>query len=172
MADVLQLMSGSIRAGFGLMQAIDTVAHEVPAPAGEEFQRVKIETQLGRDRNETLLAMAARVGSEDLKWVVEAIEIHRSVGGDLADILDAVTDTIRDRNRIRRRIETLSAEGKVTAMVLTILPFALAGVIYAINPTYLSELVTTGAGQVLIGAGFFAMVIGMFWMRHITRLKF
>ncbi|MCL1595477.1 MAG: VWA domain-containing protein, partial [Actinomycetia bacterium] len=82
--DVLQLMAGSIRSGFGLMQAMDTVAQEVPAPAGEEFQRVKVETQLGRDTNEALVAMAERVHSVDFKWVVEAIEIHREVGGDLA----------------------------------------------------------------------------------------
>ena len=123
--DVLQLMAGSIRSGFGLMQAMNTVAAEMPSPAGEEFQRVKIETQLGRDTNDALRAMSARVSSEDFRWVVEAIEIHDEVGGDLADILDSVLDTVRDRIRIRRRIQTLSAEGKMSGLVLTLLPVIL-----------------------------------------------
>ena len=113
--DALQLLAGGIRAGFGLMQAIDNVAGELPAPAGEEFQRVKVETHLGRDTNEALRAMALRVGSQDFEWVVEAIEINREVGGDLGEILDSVGGTIRDRNRLRRRIKSLSAEGRVSA---------------------------------------------------------
>ncbi|MEN8239840.1 MAG: type II secretion system F family protein, partial [Actinomycetota bacterium] len=170
--DVLQLMAGSIRSGFGLMQAMDTVAREVPAPAGEEFQRVKVETQLGRDTNEAMMAMAARVDSEDFKWVVEAIAIHREVGGDLADILDSVMDTVRDRIRIRRRIQTLAAEGRISGLVLSVLPFALAVVLLIVNPGYLNPLVTTEIGRAFVGVGLVLMLIGLLWMRRITSLKF
>ena len=170
--DVLQLMAGSIRSGFGLMQAMDTVAREVPAPAGEEFQRVKIETQLGRDTNEALVAMAERVHSEDFRWVVEAIEIHREVGGDLADILDSVMDTVRDRNRVRRRIQSLSAEGRVSGLVLSILPFAIAAAMAVLNPGYLAPLFTTQIGRMLVAFGLFFMLVGVIWMQRVTSLKF
>jgi tight adherence protein B len=170
--DVLQLMAGSIRSGFGLMQAMGTVAQEVPAPAGEEFQRVKIETQLGRDTNEALVAMAERVRSEDFRWVVEAIEIHREVGGDLANILDSVMDTVRDRNRIRRRIQSLSAEGRVSGLVLSLLPFAIAGAMAILNPGYLAPLFTTQVGRMLTAFGLVLMLLGVIWMQRVTSLKF
>ena len=172
LVDVLQLMSGSIRTGFGLMQAMDTVAQEIPAPAGEEFQRVKIETQLGRDSSEALIAMADRVGSEDFEWVVEAIDIHRDVGGDLANILDSVMDTIRDRIRIRRRIQTLSAEGRVSGIVLTLLPIMLMFAMIILSPNYIATLFNTGVGRLLLAFGVVLMVIGGLWMRRITALKF
>ena len=170
--DVLQLLSGSIRSGFGLMQAMDTVAQEIPDPAGEEFQRVKVEIQLGRDVNEALLAMAARVGSEDFKWVVDAINIHREVGGDLANILDSVMDTVRDRIAVRRRIRTLSAEGRISGLVLTLLPVILALVMFILNPDYISSLFTTEVGRILVVIGIGLMLIGGLWMRHLTSLKF
>jgi tight adherence protein B len=170
--DVLQLMAGSIRSGFGLMQAMDTVAIEIPAPAGDEFQRVKIETQLGRDTNEALLAMSDRVGSEDFRWVVEAIQIHREVGGDLADILDSVMGTVRDRIRTRRRIQTLSAEGRMSGLILSLLPIILGFVMLVLNPDYLSPLLTTGIGQVLMVTGLIMMAVGALWMRRVTSLKF
>jgi tight adherence protein B len=172
LVDVLQLMSGSIRTGFGLMQAMDTVAQEIPAPAGVEFQRVKIETQLGKDSSEALMAMADRVDSEDFVWVVEAIDIHRDVGGDLADILDSVMETIRDRIRIRRRIQTLSAEGRVSAIVLAALPVMLMVAMVLLTPDYIATLFTTGIGRLLLAFGLVLMVIGAFWMRRITALKF
>ncbi|MCL1594218.1 MAG: type II secretion system F family protein [Actinomycetia bacterium] len=172
LVDVLQLMSGSIRSGFGLMQAMNTVAQEVSAPAGEEFQRVKIETQLGRDTNDALTAMAARVGNEDFKWVVEAIEIHREVGGDLADILDSVMDTVRDRNRVRRQIRSLSAEGRVSGLVLAILPFGIAAAMAVMNPGYLSPLFTTQIGRMLTAFGLVLMFVGVIWMQRVTSLKY
>jgi tight adherence protein B len=172
LVDVLQLMSGSIRSGFGLMQAMDTVAQEIPPPAGVEFQRVKVETQLGRDSSEALMAMADRVGSEDFKWVVEAIDIHRDVGGDLADILDSVMETIRDRIRIRRRIQTLSAEGKVSGIILSLLPVVLTIAMLIISPNYIATLFNTTVGRVLIVIGLVLMAIGALWMRRVTSLKF
>ena len=172
LTDVLQLMSGSIRTGFGLMQAMDTVAQEIPAPAGEEFQRVKIETQLGRSVNEALLSMATRLGSEDFKWVVEAINIHSEVGGDLADILDSVMETVRDRIRVRRRIRTLSAEGRISGIVLSLLPVILGFVMFLLNPDYISTLFTTSIGRILITIGVALMFIGALWMRRVTSLKF
>ncbi|NNL69254.1 MAG: type II secretion system protein F [Acidimicrobiia bacterium] len=172
LGDTLQLMSASLRAGYGLMQAIDAVAEEAPSPTAEEFGRIKIENHLGRDLDDSLKATADRVTSEDFRWVAEAIEIHRQIGGDLAEILDAVNETIRDRNRIRRRIKSLSAEGRISAVILSMIPIVLAILITFINPSYIGELPETGAGQVLIVFGFFAWLGAVFWMRRIVRLIF
>ncbi|MCL1594127.1 MAG: type II secretion system F family protein, partial [Actinomycetia bacterium] len=116
--------------------------------------------------------MAERVHSVDFKWVVEAIEIHREVGGDLADILDSVMDTVRDRNRIRRRIQSLSAEGRVSGLVLSILPFAIAAAMAILNPGYLAPLFTTQVGRMLTAFGLVLMLIGGIWMQRVTSLKF
>lgn len=170
--DALQLMAGSLRSGFGLMQAVDTVANEIADPAGEEFRRVKLETHLGRDSDEALKAMAHRLQSEDFRWVVEAIEIHREVGGDLGEILDSVTDTVRDRNRIRRRVKSLSAEGRFSGVILGSLPVFLVGALMMINPDYLLELFESTMGQIMVAAGLLGMVVGVLWMRKITKLEY
>jgi tight adherence protein B len=172
LGDNLQLMAGSLRAGYGLLQAIDAVAAEAPSPSAEEFARIKVEGHLGRDLNDGLRAMAERVDSEDFVWVAEAIEIHREIGGDLAEILDAVNETIRDRNRIRRRIKALSAEGRISAVILGVLPFILAGLVWFINPTYLSELGDSLAGRIMVAMALVAMVVGIGWMRKIIKLQF
>jgi tight adherence protein B len=168
----LQLMSSSLRAGYGLLQSVDAVAEEAPSPTAEEFQRIKVETHLGRDLDEALQAASDRVNSEDFRWIAEAIQIHRQIGGDLAEILDAVNETIRDRTRIRRRIKALSAEGRISAVVLSLIPVALAIVISIINPAYIGELPATCLGQGLIVGGIIAWVIALMWMRRIVRLVF
>lgn len=170
--DTLNLMAGSLRAGFGLLQAIDVVAAESPSPTAEEFQRVKVETHLGRDLDDALQATAIRVGSEDFEWVTEGIRIHREVGGDISEIIDSVNSTIRDRNQIRRRIRALSAEGRISAVILVILPFALALIISLINPGYVSELTDTSTGRMLIAFAIGAMVVGVIWIRRIVTLEF
>ncbi len=170
--DLLQLVSSSIRSGFGMMQAMDAVSREMPSPAGVEFQRVKTEVQLGRNLNDSLTAMAGRVSSEDFQWVVEAIQIHNEVGGDLADILDSVLGTVRDRIRVRRRIHTLSAEGRMSGLVLAALPFVLVIALFFFSPGYLDVLVTTHIGRLLVAVGLTLMAIGALWIRRITALRF
>lgn len=172
LGDTLQLMATSMRAGYGLLQAIDAVAEEAPSPTAEEFQRIKIETHLGRDLDDSLKAAANRVDSEDFRWVAEAIEIHRQIGGDLAEILDALNETIRDRNRIRRRIKALSAEGRISGIILSLIPVVLVFVIMIINPAYIGELPSTGVGQGLIVGGIIAWLFAVTWMRRIIRLQF
>jgi len=170
--DTLNLLAGSLRAGFGLLQGIDVIAAEAPSPSAEEFQRVKVEVHLGRDLDEALRAMAKRVGSEDFEWVAEGIMIHREVGGDISEIIDSVTATIRSRNQIRRRIHALSAEGRISAIILVILPLALAAFITVVNPSYVGELTASPVGRMLIGLGSLGMVAGIVWIRRIIRLEF
>ena len=168
----LPLMTSSLRAGFGLMQALDNVARESEAPTSEEFRRLIIETRLGRDLADALGAMADRVDNQDFQWVVQAIEIHRQVGGDLAEVLDNVQATIRDRNQLRRRIKALAAEGKLSGIILFALPIAMFGWIAMVNPDYLAEMTGNGLGiAMLIGAAGL-MVAGGLWMRRLVRLEF
>jgi tight adherence protein B len=168
----LQLMAGSLRAGYGLMQAVNTVALEAPSPTSDEFNRIVVETRLGRDLVDSLHAMAGRVGSDDFRWVAQAIDIQRSVGGDLARTLDNVAETIRDRNQIRRQIRALSAEGRISAYVLISLPIIITGAILVLAPGFLDPLTGTTAGRVSLLVGGVLLVLGVLWIRRIIRLVF
>jgi tight adherence protein B len=170
--DNLQLLAGSVRAGYGLVQAIDAVSEEALSPSAEEFHRLVVEVNLGRDLNEALTASAARVRSADFEWVVEAMEINRQVGGDLAEVLERVGTTVRDRNQVRRKVQALSAEGRLSAIILIALPFTVAAVISVTNPDYLTELTGSTVGRALIGAGVVLMLVGTAWMRRIVRLVY
>jgi tight adherence protein B len=172
LGDNLQLIAGGLQAGHGLLQSIDAVAAEALSPSAEEFRRVVVESHLGRDLGEALRAMADRIGGEDFRWVVDAIEIHRDVGGDLAEILQTVAETIRDRGQIRRRVKTLSAEGRLSGIVLMILPVAVAILVSITNPTYLAELTGSTVGQIMIAFGLGFMVLGALWIRRIVKIKF
>ncbi len=172
LGDTLQMIAGSIRAGYGLLQAIESAASEALPPTSEEFSRLLVETQLGRDLGEALMALADRVESDDFRWVVEAIEIHRQVGGDLSEILDTVAATIRDRTRIRRRVRALSAEGRLSAIILIALPVLVSVAISITNPSYMAELTGTTIGRFMIGGGIGLILVGAAWMRRIVRPEF
>lgn len=171
LSDTLQLLSSSLRAGQSMMQAIDSVSREGDPPASEEFRRVIVEARLGRDVVDAMKAMADRVQSEDFGWVVPAIEINREVGGDLAEVLDTVAKTIRDRADLRRQVKTLSAEGRFSAYVLLGLPVAITMIIRASNPAYIAAL-GHGKGLYLAGGGVALMVIGAFWLMKICKIEF
>ncbi len=171
LSDTLQLLSSSLRAGQGLMQAVDSVAREGEAPASEEFKRIVTETRLGRDLIDSLRAMADRVRSEDFNWVIPAIEINREVGGDLAEVLDTVAGTIRDRADIRRQVKTLSAEGRLSAYVLLSLPCGIALFINMSSPDYLAEL-WKAPGIYLASAAAFMMIVGGVWLFKLCKIEF
>ncbi len=169
---VLQMISGSLRAGYGLMQAVATVAEEASAPTCKEFSRVAVENQLGRTVEESLRSMADRMDNEDLRWVVEAIDIQYEVGGDLAEVLDNVSETIRDRDQIRRQVKALSAEGRMSAVILVLMPFALALAMSMVSPDYLAELTGTTIGRIMIGGALVMIGVGALWIRRIVKVVF
>ncbi|HEY0402492.1 MAG TPA: type II secretion system F family protein, partial [Blastococcus sp.] len=140
--DSLQLMASSLRAGHSLLRAVDSVSQEAASPTAEEFARIVNETRVGRDLNDSLDEVAERMGSDDFTWVAQAIAIHREVGGNLAEVLDAVCRTIRERNAIRRQVKALAAEGKLSAIVLMALPFGIVAFISITNPGYLAAFTT------------------------------
>ena len=166
--EVLTIMASSLRAGHSFLQALDTVAREIPAPANGEFQRLVAEIRLGRPAEEALEALADRVGSSDFRWAVLAVNIQREVGGNLAEILDNVADTLRERATMRRQIRVLTAEGRLSAWVLAILPFALAIYMFAVNPDYISLLFTTQIGMIMLGVAGVLLILGILWMRKIV----
>jgi len=172
LGETLQMLSGALRAGHGVAQAVDTIAREAESPTAEEFRRLTVETRLGRDFTEALAAMGDRVGGDDFEWVVQAVDIHREVGGDLAEIFDALAETIRARTRVRRQVAALSAEGKMSAWVLMILPFGLGAVMSITNKQYIRPLFHTGAGFTLLAIGTVLLTVGGAWLRRIVRPTF
>jgi tight adherence protein B len=168
--DVLTIMASSLRAGHSFMQALDTVAREIPQPAATEFQRVVAEIRLGRPTDDALEALAIRVGSADFRWAVLAVNIQREVGGNLAEILDNVADTLRERAMIRRQIGVLTAEGRLSAWVLTALPIAIGVYMFAVNPDYIGLLFTTTIGLIMVSIATVLLVVGVLWMRKIVNI--
>jgi tight adherence protein B len=168
--DTLQLLSGSLQAGYGFMQALDTVAKESNEPTSNEFARVLSEARLGMPLEDALDAMSERVGGEDFKWVVLAINIQRQVGGNLATLLNTVSQTLREREQVRRQIKVLSAEGRLSAVILVILPFALVGYLSLVNPNYLSSLTAETIGKIAIAFALVLIGIGIVWMRKIIKI--
>jgi tight adherence protein B len=166
--DVLTIMASSLRAGHSFLQALDTTAREIAAPANVEFQRLVAEIRLGRPAEDALESLADRVGSADFRWAVLAVNIQREVGGNLAEILDNVSDTLRERAMMRRQIRVLTAEGRLSAWVLAILPFAIAIYMFAVNPDYISLLFTKQIGLFMLGTAGVLMVLGILWMRKIV----
>lgn len=170
--DSLQLMASGLRAGHSLLRALDALSTEAEAPTSEEFARVINETRLGRDLGESLDAAAARMQSEDFLWVAQAIAIHREVGGNLAEVLDQVGETIRERNQIRRQIKALSAEGRISAIVLMVLPFGLGSFLAVVSPSYIGKLAQAPLGMVLMIVGAILLVVGGWWLRKVVSFKF
>jgi tight adherence protein B len=170
--DALHLMGSSLRAGQSLVRAIDAVSRDTEAPVSEEFARVVNETRVGRDLTSALAEVADRTASPDFAWVVQAIAIHREVGGNLVEVLDQVGVTIRERSQLRRQVASLSAEGRLSAVVLMAMPFVVFGLLLATAPTYVAPLTGTTTGLVLLGASGLLMVVGGFWMRATVRVPF
>jgi tight adherence protein B len=170
--DSLQLMAGSLRAGHSLLRAVDSVAHEADAPTSEEFSRIVNETRVGRDLNDALDEVAERMGSDDFTWVAQAIAIHREVGGNLAEVLDAVGHTIRERNAIRRQVKALSAEGKLSAIVLMALPFGVTLFISMSNPAYIAKFTQSVTGYAMLAAAVVMLLVGGLWLKSTVKIKF
>jgi tight adherence protein B len=170
--DALQLMAGSLRAGHSVHRALDTVSHDTAAPISEEFSRVVNETRVGRDLGAALDEVADRTQSEDFAWVVQAIAIHREVGGNLAEVLDRVSNTIRERGQLRRQARALSAEGRISGVVLLVMPFVITGVLLVISPHYVGQLFSSSGGITAVAVAGVLMLIGSLWIRQTVKVEF
>jgi tight adherence protein B len=169
--DMLQLLGTTLRSGFSILQGLDTVAVQLPEPMGKEMRHVVAEARLGRPLSSALDEVAQRVKSEDFEWVVSAIGIQREVGGNLAELLDIVAETMNARSRLRQEAHTLTAEGRIGAIVISVLPIGIGIFIYGTNRSYLDPLLHSGLGQVMFYGCIGLALAGMLWMRKIVKIE-
>ena len=168
--DALATLAGSLRAGRSLGQALEALAREMPAPIGRELRKVVAEVRLGRKVSEALDEAVERVGSPDFRWAVLAMQIQAEVGGNLAELLDRVGDTMRARARLKGEVKALTAEGRASAMMLVVMPPALGAVMYAVNPKYMSPMFTQTAGHIMLGISVVMIIAGFFWMKKVVTI--
>ena len=169
--DMLQLLSGSLRAGYSLMQGIEAVSQEVSEPMGKELRRVVTEARLGRDIEDAMDSVAERMESPDFAWAVMAVRIQREVGGNLAELLMTVAETMVQRDRLRRDIASLTAEGRISAIILGILPIGLGLFMWSTSREYMEPLFNTGMGQFMLGGAVVSGLIGFAWMKKTITIE-
>ncbi|MBA3652665.1 MAG: type II secretion system F family protein [Actinobacteria bacterium] len=169
--DALKLLSGTLRAGFSLIQGVETIAREVGDPMGNELQRVLAEARLGRSLDSALADMASRVESADFEWTVMAIGIQREVGGNLAELLDTVAETMLARDRLRREVSALTAEGRISAIVIGLLPVGLGAFMWIANREYISVLTESTIGQTIAVGSALLAAFGFWWMKKTIEIE-
>lgn len=172
LGDMLTMVANALRAGFSFMQAFELISREMDAPMGREVQLVVNEVNLGNTLESALDNMQRRVASPDFELVVTAVLIQRQVGGDLASILDTISETIAERVRMRREVMTLTAQGRLSGIILAILPFAMAGILTFIKPDYLQPLIEDSLGRIIITAAIILEIIGILVIKKITDIRY
>lgn len=168
LAETLQLMSGSLSAGLSLAQSLDTIVREGQEPITSEFKRVIVETRLGVGLEDALEGVAERMQSTDFKWVVMAIRIQREVGGNLAELLNTVAATLREREYLRRHVKALSAEGRLSCWILGGLPPVFLLYLTMSKPDYVHPLFSTLVGGIMLGVMAVLLLVGIFWMNKVA----
>jgi tight adherence protein B len=168
--DVLMILASSMRAGHSFMQALDAASREVGEPSGPEFARVVTEIRLGRPASEAMTALGERIGTEEYKWTVLAVNVQTEVGGNLAEILDTLAETVRERTVLRRQIRVLSAEGRLSMKIFVAVPPLLVLYISITNRAYMRVLWTTRAGWIMIAASIALMITGALLARKIVKI--
>lgn len=169
--EVLITISNSLRAGYSFMQAIDLVSREADPPLATEFGLVIKEMNLGAATETALQNIVQRVNSDDLDLMITAVIIQRQVGGNLAEILESIAETIRERIRIKGEIKTLTAQGRISGMIIAALPLFICIFVYLINPGYMLPLFTEPLGQIMLGAGVSGQVLAVILIRKIVDIQ-
>jgi len=167
----LDMLVNALRAGYSLLAAMRFVGEELPAPVGPEFARFFEEQQLGIDQRQALVNLQDRLDSLDARMFVLALLIQRETGGNLSEVLGKVSRVIRLRVEFRRQLSVLTAEAKMSALILAALPVFMFGVMWLINPEYIEPLATTLAGRVMLGYGAISLTIGFLLLRRIARIE-
>lgn len=171
LGDALNLIVNSLRAGYSTMQAMEVISNEMPEPIAEEFGRVVFELQLGISFDTTMENFVRRMPSGDLDLVATAMSVQREVGGNLAEVLDAISFTIRERVRIKGEVKSMTAQGRLTGYVVTGIPFALGAFISWVNPDFMSGLFTDPCGYIMIGISLALIVLGYFTINKIVSIE-
>lgn len=168
--EALVVMSRALRAGHPFVDAMNLVAEEMPDPIGPEFRLVFTEINYGGDARNALNGLLGRIGSVTVMVFVTSVLIQKETGGNLAELLESLAQVIRDRFRFHRKLRTLSAEGRLAAWILSLLPFAMAALLSVISPGFLPMLTENPAGRQMVVAAFVMTVGGILWMRRIVRI--
>lgn len=171
LGDMLTMVANALRAGFSFMQAFELISREMDAPMGREVQLVVNEVNLGNTLESALDNMQRRVASPDFELVVTAVLIQGQVGGDLASILDTISETIAERVRMRREVMTLTAQGRASALVVSCIPIGLAAAVSILNPNYLKPLIETELGRMFIVAAVILQLIGFIVIHRIVDIE-
>jgi tight adherence protein B len=169
--EALSIISNALKAGFGLLQALDNAADQLSHPISTEFERTIHEMNVGSSAEEALVALTERAGSYDLDIVVTAILVQRTVGGNLGEILDTVADTMRERIRIRGEIKTLTAQQKLTGLVIGFIPIGVGVLFQIMSPGYIEPLFTTFIGRFMIGMAVVLEVVGVMIINRILNIE-
>jgi tight adherence protein B len=170
--DTLQLVEGALKAGYSLNQSLAMVLKETKPPISEEFKITMSEIRMGLSEKDALENMAKRINSELFTWVVMAINIQRDVGGNLAEIMDIIANTIREKEKVLRQIKALVSEGKISAYVLIGLPIVMAIALSIMNKGYISVLFTTKIGYLMLGVAVSLMIAGIAWILKIIKIDY
>ena len=165
------MIANALRAGFSFMQALDHIANEMDDPVKTEVRRVVMDVNVGLPLEDALNNMTERINSPDFNLVVAAVLIQRQGGGNLAQILDTISETINERVRMRREISALTAQGRMSGMVLGCLPFGLAIILQIISPGYLEPLFSNPMGQAALAGSGVLMLIGFVVIRKIVNIE-
>ncbi|MGE5473742.1 MAG: type II secretion system F family protein [Ignavibacteriales bacterium] len=171
LGDAIVLISNSLKAGFSFFQAVDVVSKEMDGPIAQEFGIMQKEINLGCTTEEALENLNNRIKSSDLELLITAVMIQRQVGGNLAEVLDNISTTIRERIKIKGEIKTITAQGRMSGMVIAILPPALGFIIYLINPEHIGLLFKSTLGFILIGASIGMELLGIYFIKKIVDIE-
>lgn len=171
LVEMLQMLASGLRAGFGLIQSLEACSEQVPAPLSIEIRRTLRDTAMGASVEGALQALNDRIGSPDFDIVITAIMIQRAVGGNLAEILDNVAHTMRERERIRGEIRTLTSQQRLTGYVIGGIPFGLGAAFMVISPEFTSLLFTDPLGRMMLGAGLLMELMGFFVISKIVNIE-
>ena len=169
--EALDLMGRAMRAGHAFPTAVKMVGDEMAEPLGRDFRILFDEMNYGVPANDALQHLAERVPVPDVSYFVVAVMIQRESGGNLAELLDKIATIVRERLKLLGEIRTLSAEGRLSALILTALPFCVALMVNLVNPKFMAVLWTDPAGVRMVGVALFMMVTGILWMRRIIRIR-
>jgi len=172
LADSLVIMANALRAGFGFQQAMETVVKEMPPPIATEFDWCLREMNLGFNQEEALMHLGVRVNSEELDMVISGIIIQKQVGGNLAQILDNIGDTMRDRARIKKQVRVLTAQGKLSGIIVGLLPVALLAFMLVSNPDHLYFFLQDSRGLAMLGTAVVMEIVGAFIISRIVKIEF
>jgi tight adherence protein B len=170
MPDAMELLARSLRAGHALPSSIELASKEVPNPLGTEMKTVYEEQRLGLSVPAALKRMGERVASQDLQYFVTAVMLQAETGGNLAEVMENIGHLIRERLKLKGKISALTAEGKLSAFILTLLPFFMFFALTIVNRKYIDTLFTDPAGIYIIGIGLFNILVGIIWMKRIITL--